>query len=290
MNCRSARDWLLQAEAPCRLDDGPGGLAGHVVGCSVCRRMVRVLGRIEAGYREQPLPAAADRAREALLRRLPPPVPVAVMSRWRFVRSRWALAAAVLLLVGPIVWLSLPAPEAPPTRDLVDRLIDWNLDLARAADARDRQEAGFRQAVEHAELPEDDRNLAEALLQTGTRLAVAADPMDQADQFNDLADRIVSMIDEATSKKDARRLRKLAECYRRVAEHGIRANLARAEEGPVLNARSKKKKERMLRAQDRREAQLHKLVEQLPRATRKEIRFILDGKSKKARPKKAQKK
>ena len=48
MDCRSARDWLLQAEDPCRLDDGPEGLAGHVVNCSVCRRQAHVLGRLEA--------------------------------------------------------------------------------------------------------------------------------------------------------------------------------------------------------------------------------------------------
>jgi hypothetical protein len=289
MDCRSARDWLLQAEDPCRLDDGPEGLAGHVVNCSLCRRQAHVLGRLEAGYRDQPLPAAADRAREAFLRRLPPPVPVSTGRHWRAVRSRWALAAAVLLLAGSAVWLSLPSPEAVAKPDLVGQLIDWNLDLTRAADARDRQEAGLRQAVRQADLPDDDRDLAEVLLQTGTRLAAAVDPMDQADHFNDLADKLVSMIDDATTKKDEQRLRQLADCYCRVAEDGIYANLERAGNDESLNPTSKKKKERVLKSEARRAARLRKLMDKLPKASQKQIRRALDPARKANRSKKTRK-
>ena len=65
MDCRTTRDWLLQADHPGRLDDGPGGLAGHVVGCGRCRRLAHVLARIEAEVRHEPVPPDADAARSS---------------------------------------------------------------------------------------------------------------------------------------------------------------------------------------------------------------------------------
>src|SRR3974377_2011646 len=99
MDCRKTREWLLQGGEPRR-----------------------------RGGREAP--------RERFRRRLPPPVPrQATAGRWHFVRSRWALAAAVLLLARPIAWLSLLAPGTAETPDLVEQLVDWNIELAQASDA-----------------------------------------------------------------------------------------------------------------------------------------------------------
>jgi hypothetical protein len=280
MDCRTTRDWLLQAENPARLDDGPGGLAGHVVRCGRCRRVAHVLARIESEVRHQPVPADADGARLRFVRRLPPPVPIlAAPGRWHFVRSRWALAAALLLLAAPVVWLSMPSPQTADNPDLVERLIDWNLDLARAADTREEQAAGLRKAVNQADLPDDDRHLAEALLETGTRIAANPDPMDQADHFNELADRLLPLIDRAKSKRDAKRLRRLAEYYGRV-ERRIQANLERAEKVKKHNARSKKILEEVKKAESQRQAKLDQMIEQLPSATQKEVRRAMEVKSK----------
>ncbi len=290
MDCRTTRDWLLQAEDPRCLDDGPGGLAGHVVGCGRCRRLAHVLARIESDFRQQPVPAEAGAARQRFLRRLPPPVPVfSAPGRWRFVRSRWALAAAVLLLAAPIVWLSLPSPQTTESPDLVERLIDWNFEVAQAADTREEQAAGLRQAMKQADLPDDDRHLAEALLESGTRIAAAPDPTDQADRFNELADQLMPLIDRARNKKDANRLRKLAEYYGRV-ERRIQTNVERAGKAGTPSARSKKILEQVEKAKAQRQARLEQMIEQLPRGTQKEVRRALSAKSKKNESKKPAKK
>jgi hypothetical protein len=282
MDCQSTREWLLQAEYPGRLDDGPGGLARHVVSCGRCRRLAHVLTRIEADVRRQPVPAGADAARQRFLRRLPPPVPVvAVPGGWRFVRSRWALAAAVLLLAAPIVWLSMPSPQRAETPDLVDRLVDWNLEVAQAGDAREELAAGLRMEVNEADLPRDDRDLAEALLQTGSRIAAAPDPANQADRFNELADRLLPLIDSAKNKKDAQRLRKLAEYYGRV-ERRIQSNLERANNVGKPSAQSKRILDQVKKAEAQRQVRLEQMIEQLPPNTQKEVRRALKPKAKKS--------
>ncbi len=285
MDCRTTRDWLLQANDPRCLDDGPGGLAGHVVACERCRRFAHVLARIESDFRQQPVPPESEAARQRFRRRLPPPVPVLpARGQWRFMHSRWALAAAVVLLAAPIIWLSLPSPSAEAP-DLVERLIDWNLEVAQAADTHESQAAGLRQAVKQADLPDDDRHLAEALLETGSRIAAAPDPTDQAHRFNDLADRLMPLIDRARNKKDANRLRKLAEYYGRV-ERRIQANLERAGNTGTPSARSKKILEQVEKAKAQRQARLEQMIEQLPRGTQKEVRRALTAKSKKHNSKK----
>jgi hypothetical protein len=283
MDCSAARDWLLQAEWPGRLDDGPDGLAAHVVRCPDCQRLARRLEALELEHRARPLPTGAELARERFLAGLPswsPPV-----SRRRHVRPRWALAAAAaLLLASGVLWLLRPAAPAP-TPDVVDQLIAWNLDLTGAPEPGDRQRLldrqaePLRQAVRQADLPEGDRDLAEALLQTGAVLAADADPMTQADRFDALADHLVALIDQATNKKDARRLRKLADYYRRIAVKGIDANLDRAGQEEPLKGERKKKRDRVLKQQEARAARLARLLERAPKAARKEIRRALGAES-----------
>jgi hypothetical protein len=276
MDCPAARDWLLQAEWPGRLDDGPDGLAEHVVRCPACQRLVSRLARLEVEHRARALPTGAEQARDRILAALPAWPPP---SQRRLVRATWALAAAAGVLAVGALWLAWPA--STPRGDVVDQLITWNLDLTGAPEASDRLQMHHRQAeplrlaVRQADLSEGDRDLAEALLQTGAILAADADPMTQADRFDELADRLLALIDAATSKKDARQLHKLADYYRRIAEKGIDANLDRAGQEAPLKGERKKKRDRVRKQQAARAARLKRLLERAPESAREEIRRAL---------------
>jgi hypothetical protein len=165
---------------------------------------------------------------------------------------------------------------------VVERLLDWNLDLSesRAPDQRQRlyaeRAAELTTALREAVLPAEDRELADALVASGSWLTGNDDPAAEADRFNDLADRLLALIDAATGEKDARRLRRLADSYRRVAERGVRANVERAELSGPLTAKRLKKLERARQRDAKRAEKLAALLERAPRAARKEIRRALE--------------
>jgi hypothetical protein len=296
MDCRAARDWLLQAESPGDWLTEPEGPAGHLRDCPRCRTLALDLQRLESDYRDHPLPAGWEQAREAFLARMPIPLSSAASPRRRR-RRRWALAAAVLFLVSGGVYLcwpeSPPVGQEPPA-DVVERLIDWNLALTHSEDpagrrqTHDNEAPQLRSAVAEADLPDDDRDLAESLLASGEFIAVQTDPMDQVDRFNDLADKLLAQIDSATTRKDAKKLKRLANLYRRIAEQGIHANLDRLEEG-ALNPQRAKKIERLMRRETDRANRLMVLLDQVPRASRKDLRQALTPARKAHRPKKPRK-
>jgi hypothetical protein len=279
MDCPNARDWLLQAERP---DDAPAELAGHLDACPRCRRLAANLDGLEQRYRDELRPVTGEAGRAAFLARLQNP------PRRRLLR-RWALAASLLLAVGAAVWMFLPAPRARASSDVVERLVTWNLEItqAQAPDSKSRiykeRAAELEAALEEADLPEEDREFAVALLDSGSWLAGNDDPAAEADRFNDMADQLLAQIDTATTKKDAKRLRRLAELYRRITEQGVEVNLERARQS---NDRASKRKQRKLEKAIRRDARraqrLEKLLEQAPEPTRKEIRRAL-GKPVRAR-------
>jgi hypothetical protein len=96
------------------------------------------------------------------------------------------------------------------------------------------------------------------------------------------------LIDRAKRKKDANRLRRLAEYYGRV-ERRIQANLERAGQAGMPNARSKKILEQVKKAEAQRQERLEQMIKQLSRATQKEVRRALSAKSKKTGSKKTPK-
>jgi hypothetical protein len=280
MDCSNARDWLLQAERPWGLDDAPGDLAAHVDGCPRCRRLAGALEGLEQRYRDELRPATAEPARDAFLARLH--TPVAGPRPRRMLPRRWAAAAALLLAVGAAVWALLPTTQARGASDVVERLITWNLEItqAQALEGRARiykeHAAELEAALEQAELPEEEREFAVALLDSGSWLAGNDDPAAEADRFNDMADRLLAQIDTATTKKDAKRLRRLADLYRRIAEQGVQANLERARKAVDRASKRKQRKlDKAIRRDAKRARRLEELLERAPEPTRKEIRRAL---------------
>jgi hypothetical protein len=202
---------------------------------------------------------------------------------------RGLAAALVLLAAGLGAPLLFRSPEARATPDVVERLIDWNLDITQAPspDARQRahhrEKVSLRAALAQADLSPQDRQLAETLLENGAWLAANDDPTAAADRFNALSDELLARMDAATSKKDARNVRRLADFYRRVAERGIQANVERAERSGALDFQRRRKLERVLLRDAERTEKLAALLERAPDASRKEVRRALDLSRRKAR-------
>lgn len=275
MDCADARNWLLDAEVPAAADIMPSELAQHLAGCGACRELAAEIGRLEQAWRAMPLPAEMEPAREAFLRRLPPAPRSVRLPR------RWMAAAVVLLAVGIGGGVLVSLPKASASSDVVERLVDWNLDLSRAGTADERgriyagSAAGFAEAVRDARLPRDERELADSLLRTAPVLAANPDPLTEADRFDAVADTLARRMTSATHRGDVRRAKRYAKLYARVADSGLAAKLEVLKGSTALDFERRRGLERLVLRDTDRMTALLELLERAPDSTRKEIRQAL---------------
>src|SRR5688572_18824356 len=139
MDCERARLLLLQSDDPRPAGCPSPGLAEHVRQCVACRRLAGKLAQLEEAWRGLPLAGNPERAQRTFLKRLARDRSVArpKVRPWRARPVRWAAAAVLLLALGLGSLMLLPAAKVQAAPDLVERLVDWNLDLAQAADPAD---------------------------------------------------------------------------------------------------------------------------------------------------------
>lgn len=210
----------------------------------------------------------------------------AVMPISRSSRARWlgrGLVAAALLLAVSVGYLFSPSSPPPVTPDVVERLVDWNLDLAqtRSPDERQRiyigQAADLQATVTKTLLPPEDRELAETLLENSSWLARNDDPMAAADRFNDIADKVVSRLDAATNAHDDKRIVLLANTYSRLMEVGVDANLERVIASGNLDVEGQKKLETAMSRGGKQAKKLALFMERNPDASNKAIRRAMKG-------------
>src|SRR5439155_9847624 len=111
--------------------------------------------------------------------------------------------------------------------DVVEHLVDWNLELSEAAPLSERRAiyqdrvVELRELLTMAELPPDERALADQLLETGSWLATNADPVAEAERFGDLAERVAAQLETASTADDAGRASRLADAYHRLMIEGV---------------------------------------------------------------------
>src|SRR5205823_4948443 len=116
--------------------------------------------------------------------------------------------------------------KAQASSDIVERLVDWNLDLT-IADAEERQrlfsenESALRKEIKDAKLSPDDEAWAEKFLETGRALANNTDPVVEADLLNDLRDDLIVKVEAASKKGNEADSRRYANCYQKVMERAV---------------------------------------------------------------------
>jgi hypothetical protein len=278
MNCEQARDWLLHSEDP-RPEACPSAeVAGHLAGCDACRSFAARLTAVEQAWRDQPAPAEAERARVAFLNRLPTPVRSAKPQAAAGGLLRWATAALLMLAVGAVVWTLAPTPTAHASSPLIEQLVDWNLSLAQAPDQTERarifadKETQLKQASQNAKLTPEERELVGLLLETGSKLATDADPVDSAEQLSNVADKLVERLTVAAKGKDRTAVDRYAQLQAKVSERGVSTQLVRAEETGVLNFEKERRIEKLVLRDSKRMNTLVDLLEVNPDLSRKDIR------------------
>jgi hypothetical protein len=302
MNCQDAQDRLLEAEdlSPAGLSSGE--LASHLADCAACRQLLMDLGHREEAWRAIPLPAGSESARQALLERLsrltdgvePARRPRACSPRR--VLPQWLIAASVLIAMGVGSALFVSNRRASASSDVVERLVDWNLSLARTplpAD-RDRLYAGqaesLQDKVRRTELPAEERGLAESLLENAPLLARNDDPLAVAGLFHDVADQLLTRMGAAIRRGDEARAGQYARLYRRVEELGIGSKMELLETTGALDFNRQHRLERLVLRDADRMRTLVALLERAPDASRKEIKRalrVVKNRPKKDRPSKA---
>jgi hypothetical protein len=290
MTCREVQEWLMEANGV-----RPAPVARHLVACAACRSLAARLDALHSDWRAVPLPPGVEEAKQAFLKcRIPPPLPTMA----RFELRRWlpvyaAAAALVLVTVGLTSWLFLNGrPDSGPSAaGVVEDLLAWNLDLAKASTPDERaklfheRQAEMQAALRTKDLPPESRKLAELLAENGSALAADADPVAAAERFGDVADELLDRLAAAAEQGDLATAEKVAGLYGKVADQGVAANLGRAEEAPPGDPELKKKLGAAANRQRQRAKQLEAVLERAPPAVRKELRKKLEAAAKAGKPK-----
>ncbi|MBI2805244.1 MAG: hypothetical protein HYX68_09730 [Planctomycetes bacterium] len=223
MNCQSIQTWLLQAES-LRPKAWPAAIGKHVDGCAACAKLVRDLRELEDQWREQSLPSGAEAKSRFLQKQAKLDVPTSIPMRMRpYLKpaTPWLAAAAMsLFAITLFAWLSRPGPGPGPdikvaatqTPDVVDRLLEWNLEMTNAkpgdrkkllADTEDE----LRKEVKKAEpkLTPEDRLFAEKLIETGVSLAELDNPLEESERVKNVAETLAERVEKSDAKESTHR-------------------------------------------------------------------------------------
>jgi hypothetical protein len=285
MDCTQTRDWLLQAEDPRPERCSSPEAAEHLLGCAACRSFAAELVQLEQNWRAIPLPGAAEALRDNFLKNLPTPAvvakPQAAGRKLADRLVRWAVAALVVLGVGLAVWTLSPTNRAVASPVLIEKLVDWNLELAQAETPAERaqiytkQEAAFKKAVEKSKLSAEERELADLLLDNSTFLATNDDPMAEAERLSTVSDKLVEQLQSAAAGKDQAAVDRYAKLQGKVNKRGLNARLAKLQESPALDFEHERQLEKIVLRDSKRMNLLADLLERNPDMSRKEIREAL---------------
>ena len=324
MNCQQVQHWLLECDDARSSSCASPSVAAHLEQCAACRRLANQVAALEAAWRELPLPPGAEQAKAAFLARLPevtreelapdtchlpvfaamspnddltsflhPAEPAATFGSVN--RRRWlqysGAAVATLLAVGTGAWLLLAGGEAEADDDLLDRLLDWNLEIADTASPDDRQRLyaeaeQLRAAMGTTRLSPEQAALAESYLENGAWLASHQDPVFAADHFDGLAERLLELAHQAGAKGNHKRMKRFLQQHNRVLEAGVNPNIAAAEALRTLDLEHQKRLEKLTIEDSYRLQQLTSLFDHTPDASRAEIRRALSLHAKRTKNKK----
>lgn len=203
-------------------------------------------------------------------------------SRWR----SWSLSAAVLFFAATVaIVILVTQTPSRASADVLDRLIDWNIELTRAKSPKDRDRIyqdhaeTIKASLASANLRPEDRVFAEKLLETGAWLKQSDDPVAEYGRMNDLADQVVARLDVASQSQDATQVTKLANALDRI-EASVDVTFERAVTCETLSKDGKKKFEHATLGGALRMKKLETILENNLDPPRKAIHRTLKGRHK----------
>jgi uncharacterized membrane protein YgcG len=240
MKCQALKDWVLQCESM-SARSWPKRMVKHVKRCRPCRHFARSILRLEDAWKNQPLPKAAKKPSAAFLEQIAelenPPVKAEKTTPKKrkqailqFRVARWAGAAAAVLLiaVGVMVFMLVTAgtSRASPS-DVVERLIVLNLEMTNAEGADRKRmlednDHKFADEIAKAGLPDDERELAENLLEAARLLATSDDLDDEVDYFTHLGDELKTRFERAEKKGNVKEAERCSMFYQKYIVHDMR--------------------------------------------------------------------
>jgi uncharacterized membrane protein YgcG len=259
MKCQALKDWVLQCESM-SARSWPKRMVKHVKRCRPCRHFARSILRLEDAWKNQPLPKAAKKPSAAFLEQIaeienPPAKPEKATPKKRkpavlpFRVARWAGAAAAVLLVavGVVVFLLATAGTSrASSSDVVERLIVLNLEMTNAegADRKrmlEESDQKFADEIAKAGLPDDERELAENLLEAARLLAASDDPDDEVDYFTHLGEELKTRFERAEKKGNEKEVERCSKFYQKFIAHDMRPFFDRVKQfGPPDKGGDKK--------------------------------------------------
>ena len=283
MSCEPAREWLLNADYPEKLEAAPSDVAEHVRSCAACQGLSRDLIELERQWRGIPVSPRAEASKAAFLARLEkPPAPASAppKPRRRAAFYYWSAAALLLIAAGSGVLFFGPGRNAEAHSDVIDQLVDWNLDLSEAS-AVDRQRIysdrrnKLQKSIVNAKLDPTDRDLAENLMANGTWLVEHEDPVEELQRFNVMADQLLDQV-KSSSVSNAVRADRFARQFRKVNERGIDSKMERIRAIAAADPERRKLVNRILKHDKERAVEIDEILERSPDITKKELRAALD--------------
>ncbi|MBI2803517.1 MAG: hypothetical protein HYX68_00860 [Planctomycetes bacterium] len=205
----------------------------------------------------------------------------ATPARWR--PARGLTAAALVLMAASVAAFFLFLAPAPTHADVVESLIDWNLDIAKAPPFEERgriyseKVASLKITMAKTDLKPTERELADSILETSTWLTKNDEPVAKAERFDEIADKIVERLATLTESRDETRVVKLADAYRRMAEQAVEPSFVQAVGVAKLGAGDKKKLEQVVKHDELRARKLEQIIERNPHPSGKWIRRGIKG-------------
>ncbi len=231
MNCQSAQDWLLHAE-DLRPRSWPKDLVAHVKSCSACVKVVNMLSKLEKAWHEQPIAIECEQAKGRFLSTVGAPAPARSKLRqllFRVPRVRFVAAAAMILIAFTAFgWLVFSPGQTRASSDVVDRLLEWNLEMTNAT-PQDRKrlleehETALRLDLQKAQpkLAPEERELADNLLAHGVWLAANDDVIEEADRVNNLAEELAGRVETAGKKNSPKESEHAQLHYYKFMQRGV---------------------------------------------------------------------
>jgi len=289
MNCQQAQDLLLTGDVP-----QSTALAAHLDGCAACRRTAAGLAMMDGAARAWPLPPQAGlaKARFVAQYQLAPDAPavlsaraksgakINIYDRWRLHRWRnLALAASLLICMGLALWALTTGDEhqAVASEALVDRMVDWNVQLAQAQTPQQREQifaghaTAFAQELAQKPLAADEQALAQKLASAGSVLKTNDDPLTEAESFTDIADLLLQRMNGATLRGDTKLVRRLSRNYALISAHGLNSRLAGAQKLHGLSLERQRHLKDLLGRNVQLQERLTDILEKSPAASQREI-------------------